>query len=117
MVTCESCGAEFEEALVRCPYCGSGNANAEETEYMQQMEEIRTELESHKKDGDVQLKKGLGKVARTLLLAAAVIVILLLTGWGLSYRSEQKERKERKEAFLVEQGNDEQQEKQVDSAK
>ena len=34
MVICKSCGAEFDVSLVRCPYCGTANAPAEEEEPM-----------------------------------------------------------------------------------
>ncbi len=46
MIACRSCGAQFDAALVRCPYCGTAYAPAEENEYMGQLEDIRTDLES-----------------------------------------------------------------------
>ena len=33
-IVCTSCGAEFDEELAGCPYCGSANLKGEETEYM-----------------------------------------------------------------------------------
>ena len=51
MVTCRSCGGEFDEALVRCPFCGSAYAPAEEKEYMGKLEDIREDLEKYNVDG------------------------------------------------------------------
>ena len=54
LITCRSCGAQFDPALVRCPYCGTAYAPAEKDEYMGQLEDIRVDLENY----DIDAGKG-----------------------------------------------------------
>ena len=37
IVNCETCGAEFDASLVRCPYCGTAYEPAAEDEYMDKL--------------------------------------------------------------------------------
>lgn len=104
MVVCANCGAEFEASLVRCPYCGIGYAPAEEEEYMSRLEEKRRDLESHKKDGEKAMKKGLGKTATVVVLIVAVIVVLLFGGLWMSDHLERGKAQQQKEEFLQNQG-------------
>lgn len=69
---CESCGAEFDAALVRCPYCGTAYEPAAEEEYMDKLEDVREDLSKHTKDADNATKKAFKKI-----LIAAVIVIVI----------------------------------------
>ncbi|MCR5702940.1 MAG: hypothetical protein K6G76_12470 [Lachnospiraceae bacterium] len=100
MVLCENCGAEFDVSLVRCPYCGSGYAPAEEDEYMDKMEDIRTELESHTDDADEKLKKGIGKTLLVGIIMLVVIASLLLGGLSLFRKSERNKGEQEKQEFL-----------------
>ncbi|MCR4762037.1 MAG: hypothetical protein K5696_00760 [Lachnospiraceae bacterium] len=43
-IICKTCGAEYDVSRVRCPYCGTAYAPAEEEEYMDRLEEIREDL-------------------------------------------------------------------------
>ncbi len=104
MVICPNCGAEFDVSLVRCPYCDAGYAPAEEEEYMGQLEEIRKDLEGHKNDGDKALKKGLGTVARYVLVSAVVIALLLFAIMWITGSIEKSRADRRKEEFLLNQG-------------
>ena len=104
MIVCQSCAAEFDAALVRCPYCGTGYAPAEEKEYMGRLEEIRTELEGHKGDGDKSLRKGVGSLSRTVLVIAVICILFLLGGFFFSHLEEQKKSEQAKAEFLRNQG-------------
>lgn len=109
MVICSSCGSEFDRSQVRCPYCGTAYAPAEEEEYMGKLEGIRADLEEHKEDGDRSLKKKLG---RTLgfTIAAVILIILILTGiLSLSNRHEKDRAEQNKEEFMNKLGITEQQ--------
>ncbi len=57
MITCSSCGAQFDPALVRCPYCGTAYAPAEENEYIGRLEDIRTDLENMDIEGNKVTKQ------------------------------------------------------------
>ena len=100
MIVCASCGAEYDSELVRCPYCGTAYAPAEEKEYMQQLDETRKELEAHKEDGIKSMKKGLGRVILLTVLAVAVIVLLIIGGLWFSKSGESDRDAKKKEEFL-----------------
>lgn len=104
MVICETCGAEYDVSLVRCPYCTTAYAPAEEDEYMGQMDEIRKDLESHKEDGNVSLKKGFGKMLLIVVAVIAVILILLVGVLRMSHNIERNRSNKKKEEFLINQG-------------
>ena len=40
-IICNSCGAEFEDTLPKCPYCGSLNYKGAEAEYLGKLEGMR----------------------------------------------------------------------------
>ena len=72
IVICESCGAEYDASLVRCPYCGTAYEPAAEEEYMGKLEDVRSDLSTHTKDAERDIWKMFKKI-----LAASLIVILI----------------------------------------
>lgn len=55
-ILCKTCGAEYDVSLVRCPYCGTAYAPAEETEYMDKLEDIREDLHLQVSKEDTRIK-------------------------------------------------------------
>ena len=45
MIRCPHCGAEYEEGLLRCPYCKSVDDYQDESEYLEDLDELRDKLE------------------------------------------------------------------------
>ena len=96
-VNCSSCGAQFPASKIRCPYCGTAYEPAAEEEYMEKLEDIRTELDQHKTDADKSTVKSL---VRAILIFVVVVAILLLLGLAanmlpnLGSRARQRENKE-----------------------
>ena len=104
MVACSTCGAEFDESQVRCPFCGTAYVPAEENEYMEGLDDIRKDLEDHKEDADKSIKSGMNNVAKTTLWVIIVLVFIALGSmWLLAGQNKSREDK-RKEEFLIEQG-------------
>ena len=104
MTVCKSCGAEYDVSLVRCPYCGTADASAEEKEYMGKLEDVRKDLHGQIAKGDRQIKKGMGSTARVIIAVIAAILVLGFAVLWLSAGSE-KSRSDRKKAeFLQDQG-------------
>lgn len=62
MIVCATCAGEFDASLVRCPYCGTAYALAEEEEYMEQLDDIRKDLGSVDADGTKSLQSGSGRM-------------------------------------------------------
>lgn len=114
MIKCETCGAEFDASSVRCPYCGTGYAPAEEDEYMDKLEEVRQDLHRQIDNGNKQIKKGMGGTIRVIILAVIVILLLVLGGLWLSGRTERSRSDRKKEEFLQNQGITTQQEETID---
>ncbi|MCR5476266.1 MAG: hypothetical protein K6E92_01415 [Lachnospiraceae bacterium] len=110
MIACSTCGAEYDASLIRCPYCGTGHAPAEEDEYMGKLEGIRTDLEGHREDGSRRLKKGFGRMLCAALVAVALIAALILGVLQLSGNREKEKARQQKEEFLQSQGIQTQQE-------
>ena len=104
MITCVNCGATFEESLVRCPHCGTGYAPAEENEYMDSLEDIRTELENHKEDGKKRLEKGLGKTILIITVIFVLLVAMIVGGMWISNKMDNNRRQQQKEEFRSNQG-------------
>ena len=99
-ITCPSCGAQFEDTLPKCPYCGTMYYPAAEKEYMDQMEDLREDVGELKQLPREEAKKHLKKRARFIwialfLLAAAAALI----GW-LYVRHERNEAQETEEEYL-----------------
>ncbi|MBO7515439.1 MAG: hypothetical protein J6T47_07450 [Lachnospiraceae bacterium] len=114
MVICSSCGAEFDSEQVRCPYCGTGYAPAEEKEYIGQLDDIREELASHVDDGTKRVKHGVGRVLILTVVVVAVIVAIILGGLSLSKKGERDRADRNKEEFLNKQGITLQSEEEVE---
>ena len=108
MVTCESCAAKFDATLIRCPYCGTGYMPAEEDEYMDRLEGVRTELEEHKDDAEESLKKGMSATAFTVILLVGMCLLMLFTGMWISRKVEKTKAQRYKQEFMQNQGITEQ---------
>lgn len=86
MIKCKECGALIEEQVERCPYCGAINEMGAEQQYMQDMDELKDDLEDlgniPKEEITREVKKHLkftGKtVVITLIVVAVLAVVLLL---------------------------------------
>ncbi|MBR5406600.1 MAG: hypothetical protein IK111_03045 [Lachnospiraceae bacterium] len=109
-IRCRTCAAEYDASLVRCPFCGTAYALAEEKEYMGKLEEVREELHQQTVKGDKRIKKGMSATVRVILAAVVVAVLLLFGILWLSGRSERSRSDQKKEEFLQNQGITTQQE-------
>lgn len=83
MKTCPNCGAEIENDLSKCPYCGYINIEGAEKEYMEELGEIRVSLAEVDDEAAKTFKRGMSKGIRTLLITilAILLVAALLTAW------------------------------------
>ncbi len=79
LIRCANCGAEFDAALPRCPYCGRMNVPAAEDEYMDHLEDIRTDLDDLEGLAGRKARERLKISARKILLT----VLVLLAAAGL----------------------------------
>ena len=103
-IICPSCGAEYEERLVRCPYCGTATLNAEENEYMGKLEDIRKDLEDYSGEGEKQVKSKVGKTVIIVILVMIIIAVLIIGSICLDWLGRQRDKNNRKDEFLNNQG-------------
>ena len=77
MVLCRSCGAEYPADIANCPYCGTMNLPAAETEYLGRLEGIRGDLEQLESLTGRKTKTHLRKLHRNLLIGAAILALII----------------------------------------
>ena len=52
MIKCQNCGADIEELVPRCPYCGAMNEPGAEHKYMQDLYKLKDDLGGYASGGD-----------------------------------------------------------------
>lgn len=76
--TCESCAGKYDDMLPECPYCGSINYKGAEAEYLEQLEDVREDMENLKEVPAEEIKKEFGKQGRFLSKVFVITAIVLL---------------------------------------
>lgn len=81
LITCPNCGAEFDEELTNCPYCGSTNIKGAEKEYFKRLEGVRQDMEDLHDDAGEAMRyeaKRQGKKLWILFLVLGIFVLLII---------------------------------------
>ena len=81
MKTCASCGGAFDEALPKCPYCGTINEAGAEKEYNKKLERIRKKLDVVDDIAVDDFKHEAGLFFRSLIIAAAATALAAFFYW------------------------------------
>lgn len=117
IVKCPHCGAGYEEGLLRCPYCGSVDDHQDESEFLEDLDELRDKLEDLPEEAVRQAERSQRKEAvrdfgrifgRVGIIAGAVF---LLIAAGLFYdrvvsgNNEAQRKKDSQERYLWMQEN------------
>ena len=88
-IICSSCGAEFEDTLPKCPYCGSLNYKGAEAEYLGKLEGVRRDMQQLEQVPEKELKKKIKKkkkfVFQIMLMIAALAAILAIIVFRARY--------------------------------
>ena len=117
MLRCPNCGAEYEAGLLRCPYCRSVDDYQDETEYLEDLDELKDKLEDmpedvlqeHKKKEVVQTAQDMKRILT--VVGAVAVAFLLLIGVSAFFdqvvfgNSESKVREREREEYLWKQEN------------
>lgn len=77
MIVCPNCGANINEDVTKCPYCGYINIEGAEQKYMDNLGEIRENLAQVEKESAKALKKGLSKATKVIIATVAVLLALV----------------------------------------
>ena len=88
-IVCTSCGAEFDDTLAMCPYCGSLNYKGAEAEYLGKLEGVRQDMQQLEQVPLQELRERLKKRRKFVLKIfsiLAVLAILFIVGvYALNY--------------------------------
>ncbi len=106
IIECGSCGADFDEMLPACPYCGSMSIKGAEAQYMNKLEDVRADMEDLGNVVIDETKKEVKKQGKFILKVIGIIlaVLLLLVGVELIFGHDWKKR-DPQEDYLWQQEN------------
>lgn len=82
-ISCSLCGAKFNEAEPRCPYCGSTNIKGAEREYLEKLSGVREDLKELDQVAGQELKKTIrdqGSRLKKIILRISAVGIALMLG-------------------------------------
>lgn len=85
LVTCENCGAEFDIHEAKCPFCGHINPYGAEEKYMQQMQDIKSNLAQVDDEQIEVIKKETKKTGKIVLITLLSIVAVILVAGAILY--------------------------------
>ena len=117
MLHCPNCGAQYEAGLLHCPYCKSVDDYQDETEYLEDLDELKDKLEDlpedvmreHKKKETVQAAQDLKRIL--IVVGAAAAALLMFIGFITFYdkviegNSDRKMKERAQEEYLWKQEN------------
>ena len=102
---CGFCGAEFDDNLVKCPYCDSTNVKGAEAVYMEQLEDVREELDNLTDVPMNEIKKAAKKQLKFVGIVLGVLLVLVLAASGFAYWLEYQYKRDEKADFLWKEAN------------
>lgn len=83
MIKCQNCGADIEELVPRCPYCGAMNEPGAEHKYMQDLYKLKDDLEDLGDMPQEEISDEVKSHAKFTGKAFAVIALIVLILVGI----------------------------------
>ena len=74
MLYCENCNAPIPEESAKCPYCGAFNASGGERQYMEQLYDLKEDVEEISEVPKREYRREMGKIGRMLFRTFLVFV-------------------------------------------
>ncbi|MGN0130959.1 MAG: hypothetical protein ACI4AA_00805 [Lachnospiraceae bacterium] len=89
MMKCKECGADFDEHLAECPFCGALNYTGAEEAYLNHLEKIRDDLSEMADDSEEAYKKTMKKSTLIIIIVLCCLILAagLITGLFFLFRS------------------------------
>lgn len=78
MIKCPNCGAEIENEVTKCPYCGYINVTGAEKKYMDDLEDIKEDLASVQEEPVKALKAGFSKGTKVIVWTIGILLALVI---------------------------------------
>lgn len=76
MTICPNCGAEIENDVTRCPYCGFINKEGAEKKFNADLKDIQDDIAETKKEPAKALVKGFSGGTKTILITLGVLLLI-----------------------------------------
>ncbi len=105
---CPNCGAELKDSDVTCPFCGTVQPSAAESEYMHKLEHLKQDVQNLEavptKEYTRELKHQGIFTAKIVIIIVGIFLLLFAIGVSVLYGSRYMEKKELREenAFVKE---------------
>lgn len=104
-IVCSSCGAEFDDTLPKCPYCGSLNYKGAEAEYLGKLEGMRQDMQQLGQVPEQELKQKLKKKQKFVIRVFIVVAVLAAVLAAIVFRVRYVEPRDAKADYLWEKEN------------
>lgn len=104
-IICSSCGAEFEDTLPKCPYCGSLNYKGAEAEYLGKLEGVRQDMQQLEQVPERELKEKLKKKQKFVIKIFIAAAVLAAVFAAIVFRVRYIEPRDAKADYLWEKEN------------
>ena len=104
-IICSSCGAEFDDTLSKCPYCGSLNYKGAEAEYLGKLEGMRQDMQQLEQVPETELKKKIRKKKKFVFKILIIIAVLAAVLAAIVFRARYIEPRDAKEDYQWEKEN------------
>lgn len=75
---CPSCGADYDDMLPKCPYCGSMNYKGAEAEYLDKLEDVRSDMEELGSVPEEETRREFRKQGRFFKIVLVIVAVLAL---------------------------------------
>ena len=117
MLRCPNCGALYEEGSLHCPYCRSVDDYQDESEYLEDLDELRDRLgeipeKTLKEQTKAERRQAVGDIRRVFLRVLRIACIVMLIGFifvlidrVLLGNSEENRNNRQREEYLWKQEN------------
>ena len=117
---CENCGAEYDDHLLLCPYCGTENDRAAQMEHQKEMQDLNEKTEKLRQAPERAARRGSQIVTKIAVIAVIGVLVTAAVIWAVTrIRAEnalsQQEKQLAKLEEYYEAGDFEQMEQYLDS--
>ncbi len=104
-IICSSCGAEFDDTLPKCPYCGSLNYKGAEAEYLGKLEGVRQDMQQLEQVPEQELKEKLKKKQKFVVKILIILAVAAAVFVAIVYRVRYIEPRDAQADYLWEKEN------------
>lgn len=78
---CENCGAEYDDHLLLCPYCGTENARAAQMEHQKEMHDLNEKTEQLRQAPERAARRGSQIVTKIAVIVVIAVLVMAAGIW------------------------------------